>query len=140
MGRNKFVLNPITGKFDIVRKKPANQDLVIFYRNCNIYEDTWLFVDNSLSNKSGYRVKLEDLNFSKVCVSNEKTTDFDIELYEHDGNLNNLVLLDTISITGPTQEVLLSQTLNVDKQLAARIVNISGVRPKNIKAEFLLEG
>jgi len=141
MGSLKIKLNPFTGRFDLVNKKAKNaSDTVVFYRNCNVYEDTWLNVNSTVSNQNGSKVKSEDLQISKVCIRNKRNISFDVELYEHDGGLVNSSLLTTLNVTSNDDSFAPNLAITEGKQLAARVVNFSTDRPAQIKVEVLIEG
>lgn len=136
---NKIALNYFTGEFDFVRKNTKDQ-LISLYRDCNVYEDTWLYNQQTPSNLAGFPLKLSRPSIIEICVQNNKTTQFDVEIYEHDGNLLNLTLLDTLNVSTNNDSFPVSLSSTKGKQIAARVVNVVGDRPMNLNVEILVEG
>lgn len=109
-----------------------------FGRASNVNNGTWLQCEGVPSNKSGRWVYINNAVITRVFVSNENVTTFDLSVYSHDGNSVNLTLLGTVTVSaarGDSFEV--SFSVPVDKQLALRVTSGSA---RNVVAGLELQG
>lgn len=109
-----------------------------FGRASNVNSGTWLQCESVPSNKSGRYVYINNAVIEKIFIANETTSTFDIEIYSHDGNEVNLLLLYTASVVSSTGGVVsVGVSVPTGKQLALRLSNGSG---KNIVCGLELSG
>jgi len=114
---------------DILDGSVEQQDLSFkereykFGRSGNNSSNTWLKTSgNKLSNRSGYGLDLVNPIITEITCTSRDTETYDIQIWEHDGNLNNDVLLGTVNIVGnSTQTFAVNFAATQGKQLAARI-------------------
>lgn len=109
-----------------------------FGRASNVNNGTWLNVEGVPSNKAGRWVYINDAIVTKVFVSNEQLTTFDLDVYSHDGDGINLTLLGTISVVNSRGDSFdVNFPVATDKQLALRLSSGSA---RNIVAGLELQG
>ena len=109
-----------------------------FGRASNVNSGTWLNVEGVPSNKAGRWVYINDATVTKVFVSNEQTTSFDLSVYSHDGDEVNLTLLGTVSVVSSTGDSFdVNYPVATDKQIAVKVSSGSG---RNMVAGLELQG
>lgn len=109
-----------------------------FGRASNVNSGTWLNCEGVPSNKAGRWVYISNAVVTRVFVSNEQQTTFDVSVYYHDGNEINLTLLGTVSVInlyGDSFDV--NFPVPTDKQLALRVTSGSA---RNVVAGLELQG
>jgi len=112
-----------------------------FGKNGNITNGSYLNCEGVPSNISGRYVYISNAIITRVFISVQLATTFDIELYSHDGNETNLTLLGSVTVGSPNPSTGGELTVNIpvssQKQLALRIRNGSC---KNAVAGLELQG
>jgi hypothetical protein len=109
-----------------------------FGRASNVNSNTWLNCEGVPSNKSGRWVYITNAVVTRVFVSNEQQTTFDISVYYHDGNEINLTLLGTVSVVNLYGDSFsVNFPVPADKQLALRVTSGSA---RNVVAGLELQG
>jgi len=109
-----------------------------FGRSGNIPSNTWLNNEGVPSNKAGRYVYINNAEISRVFVSNEKVSTFDVEVFSHDGNEVNLTSLGTVSVVADRGDAFtVSWAVATDKQLA---IKVSSGSAKNLIAGLELKG
>jgi hypothetical protein len=102
-----------------------------------VTSNTWLWNESVPSNKSGRTIFLSNATLERVFVSNEQTSSFNLEIYEHDGVTYTLLTTVSLLAARSTSVDVGSIPLTTGKELAMRLVMGSG---KNITAGVLLLG
>jgi len=102
-----------------------------FGRSGSISANTWLRrPGNPPSNKTGINIGLTDPFLTKITVASQDLDTYDIEVWQHDGDEINSVLITTVSIVASRKEVFtLNVALTEDKQMAIKLVNGSAKNP-----------
>lgn len=102
-----------------------------------IPSNTWLLNEGVPSNKSGRTIFLHNAEIVEFFVSNELPNTFDVELWEHNGVIYNL--LTTISLTAQRTktEGVTGVSPTYGYELATKVVNGSA---KNITCGILMVG
>lgn len=112
-----------------------------FGKGGNITNGSYLNCEGVPSNISGRYVYISNAIITRVFISVQLATTFDIELYSHDGNETNLTLLGSVTVGSPTPSTGGELTINLPvatkKQLAFKITNGSC---KNAVAGLELQG
>lgn len=109
-----------------------------FGRSSNVNSGTWLNCEGVPSNKAGRWVYIENAVVTRIFVSNETLSSFDVSVYYHDGNEVNLTLLGSVSVVSSYgNSFVVSFAVPTDKQLALRVTSGSA---RNIVAGLELQG
>lgn len=111
-----------------------------FGRSGNVPANSWLASEGIPSNKVGIPFGLSNGTLEGIWVGGEDIDTYDIEVYEHEGDEVNIILIDTVSVVTSrtaTFVIVSPQSLTKDRQLAVRVVNGSG---KNIKVYLDVKG
>lgn len=109
-----------------------------FGRASNVNTGTWLNVEGVPSNKAGRWVYINNAVITKVFVSNETLTSFDLEIYSHDGDEINLTLLGSVSLINKRGDAFtVNFPVSTNKQLAIKMASGSG---RNLVAGLELQG
>lgn len=112
-----------------------------FGRNGNVSSGTWLRRPGNVpSNRAGITVPIDNPVIKEVSCSNRNIDNYSLDIYEHDGNLVNLVLLGTISVVaarGGTFSVNFPTTRG--KQIAIRLAPGSG-NVRDLGADIVIVG
>jgi hypothetical protein len=112
-----------------------------FGRAGNLSSNTWLRRPGNVpSNRAGVTIPISNPIITKISCSNRNIETYDIEVYEHDGDEINLVLLTTQTVTaarGATFNVSVSATEG--KQLAVRLGSSVGI-VRDLGADIVLKG
>ena len=109
-----------------------------FGRASNVNAGTWLQCETVPSNKSGRYVYINNAVITRVFVSNENVSTFDVSVYYHDGDSINLTLLGTVSIVSARgDEFTVSWSVPSGKQLA---IQLSSGSARNMVAGLELQG
>ena len=89
---------------------------------------TWLLNNGVPSNKSGLPFGLIGGQGKEVTIASSSLSTFELGIYEHDGDENNLTLLDTLSFTNTARTQVFTTTFSITqgKQLATRVLTGSG--------------
>lgn len=113
-----------------------------FGRSGNLSQNTWLRrVGNIPSNRTGVTLNIISPVVTKVAVSNRETETFDVEVYEHEGDSDNLTLLGTVSIvndTGGQFDVNFPATQG--RQLAVRLGSTSTGNVRDLGVDLIVTG
>lgn len=109
-----------------------------FGRASNVNTNTWLNCEGVPSNKAGRWVYINNATVTRVFVSNEQQTTFEISVYYHDGNETNLTLLGSVTVNNAFGDSFnVNFPVPVDKQLALRVTTGSA---RNVVAGLELRG
>jgi hypothetical protein len=106
-------------------------------RSGTVTANTWLLNESVPSNKSGRTIFLTTATLEEVFVSNEQSSTFDLEIYEHDGTTFTLLTTQSLVASRSGSFTIASIVLTPGKELAIKLVNGSG---KNVTAGVLLNG
>jgi len=109
-----------------------------FGKSSNVNNGTWLLCESVPCNKAGRFVYISSAVITRVFVSSETITTFDISIYEHEGNSVNLTLLGTVSIINKRgDDFVVNIPITTKRQLALRVTSGSA---KNVVAGLELQG
>jgi len=109
-----------------------------FGKASNVNNGSWLQCETVPSNKAGRYVYINNAVVTRVFISSETISTYDIEVYSHEGDSVNLTLLGTVSIVAVRgDEFSVSWSVTTGTQLALKLVNGSG---KNLVAGLELQG
>jgi len=105
----------------------------------------WLRNNDVLSNKTGIPFRLPNGVLTNIWVGNKDITTFDVTIYHHLGDEVALTPLITVSIVSSridTFDVSDFGIVNIPQnvQLAARITDTSGQKPKEVEVFLTIEG
>lgn len=93
-----------------------------FGRSGKLPANTWLSCETVPSNKAGRYVYIANAVVTKIFVSNEKISTFDVKLYYHYGDEVGLTLLGTVSIVAARgDDFTVNYAVPTGSQLAIRI-------------------
>ena len=100
---------------------------------------TWFDHENVPSNVVGIPIPI-DGTLGVVAVDNENSVSYDVEIYEHSGNLQSQTLLHTVTVATKSKvDEGLSAAVTKGKQLAAKVKDTSANAPKNPKITLVLK-
>ena len=109
-----------------------------FGKGGNVNSGAYLYCEGVPSNVSGRYVYINSATVTRVFISVQNASTFDIEVFHHDGNEVNLTSLGTVSVVSSTGgEFSVSWSVPSQKQIAMRIVNGSA---KNAVGGLELQG
>lgn len=122
---------------------PEGPPLVDWYfnRNGDVSAGTFFQFATNPSNILGALVYFDLAQMTRFFITNENTSTFDIEIYDHDGAGVNLTLRQTISVVSSKSfEVFTDKKFNLYKQIAIKLstgtlknpvvgVEMSGLEP-----------
>lgn len=112
-----------------------------FGRSGNVSGNTWLRRPGNVpSNRAGVTIPINNPVISEVSCSNRNIDTYTLEIWEHEGNLTNDVLLGTITVTsarGGTFPVNFTSTKG--KQIAVRLQGGSG-SVRDLGADIVIKG
>ena len=111
-----------------------------FGRSGNVSNNTWLLRVGSVpSNKTGVNVGLYNAELMQVSTGSEELDTYDLEIWQHDGNFTNPILITTVSVTASRKEVfnITGASLTINKHIAIKLVNGSA---KNIGVDLQITG
>jgi len=109
-----------------------------FGKGGSIATNTYLLCEGVPSNISGRYVYVASATITKVFVSVQIASTFDLEVFHHDGNEVNMTSLGTVSVVASTGgEFVVSWAIPTQKQIAMRVINGTA---KNAVAGLQLEG
>ena len=109
-----------------------------FGKGGNLSNGAYLECEGVPSNISGRYVYINDAIVTRVFISVQIASTFDIEVFHHDGNELNITSLGTVSLVASTGgEFTVNWSVPTSKQLAMRIINGSA---KNAVGGLELQG
>lgn len=109
-----------------------------FGKSGNNTAGTWLQCETVPSNVTGRYVYINTPIVKRVFVGNELVGTYSIQVWQHDGNLTNAVLLGTVTVTSAlTGDFVVNYPTSRGKYLGLKISNGS---VKNIVAGLELSG
>ena len=131
--------NPFTGTLDLVDTSKSQS--IAWNRSGNVPKNTWLLNEEVPSNKCGVVVSMIESTVKKVVTSNEDPSIITLELYTHDGDGINLVLLGTVTtLAQRTNSFDVSMSVPAGKQVAIKTANTPGNTGKNLVVSAIVEG
>lgn len=112
-----------------------------FGRNGSVSAGTWLRRPGNVpSNRAGVTIPIENPIIREVSCSNRNIDTYTLEIYEHEGNLVNDVLLGSVTVTGArggTFSVNFAATKG--KQIAVRLAS-GGGSVRDLGADIVIKG
>lgn len=109
-----------------------------FGKGGNVANNAYLECEGVPSNISGRYVYINNAKVTRVFISVQNASTFDIEVFHHDGNETNLTSVGSVSVVASTGgEFGVNWSIPTGKQLAMRIVNGSA---KNAVGGLELQG
>lgn len=112
-----------------------------FGRSGSVSAGTWLRRPGNVpSNRAGVTIPIDNPIVSELSCSNRNIDTYTLEIWEHEGNLTNDVLLGTITVTsarGGTFSVNFPTTKG--KQLAVRLAS-GGGSVRDLGADIVIKG
>ena len=77
-----------------------------FGRGSNVNAGTWLYRPGQVpSNKTGVNFSYTNGSLDVISVGTDDTDTYTLEVYQHEGNLVNPVLIATVSVTAQTRAI-----------------------------------
>lgn len=105
---------------------------------------TWLRRPGNIeSNRTGIPIMVTDPVISRIACGTENVSNYDVTIYEHDGNSINLTTLTTVSVTtsdGRFKIFDVSVSATEGKQLAVRVTANSSGNPTNLGVDIVIKG
>lgn len=112
-----------------------------FGRSGNVSGNTWLRRPGNVpSNRAGVTIPIDNPVVSEVSCSNRNVDSYTLEIWEHEGNLTNDVLLGTVSVTSARGGVFtVSFPSTKGKQLAVRLAS-GGGSVRDLGVDVVIKG
>lgn len=114
-----------------------------FGRQGTLPTGTYLYRPGGVtSSTSGINVGLYNASLDTITITTSTTNAFTLEIIQHDGNLTNLTLIDTVVLAGGSLSYVVSsgQALTRNKQLAVRVSATSPNSGKDLGVDLQLKG
>jgi len=111
-----------------------------FGREGLVTSGTWLKRPGNVpSNRAGVTVNIDNPRIVAVACANRNVDTYNVSVYEHDGNQDNLTLLTTVNIVSDSSAIfLIDITCTKGRQLAVRLTGGANVR--DIGVDLTLKG
>jgi len=112
-----------------------------FGRSGRVGGGTWLRRPGNVpSNRAGVTIPINNPIVSEVSCSNRNTDTYVLEIWEHEGNLTNSVLLGTVTVTNSRGGVYsVNFPTSKGKQLAIRLASGGGF-VRDLGADVVVKG
>jgi len=118
---------------------PGNASASFLFTRKNPKQGSWLDDGGIPSNKTGIPFGLLNGELQSIWVGSSDLRQYDIEVWHHEGNLVNAMLLTTVTVLNTNRISPFSALdyglvlIPVNVQLASRLVNVVGSAPNNLK-------
>lgn len=137
-GVMKFKDTDVTTEKSLLELVSSASPGFVFGRSGNTPSNTWLNNEGVPSNAVGIPILVNNPELTAIIATNENTSTFTVEVYEHDGT--TFTLIDSLTVTSARKNSKILTTpaaLTTEKELA---VKISSGSAKNVKVVCLLAG
>lgn len=113
-----------------------------FGRSGSLNNNTWLRRPGNVpSNRAGVTVSINNPVVVGVSCANRNVETYDVEIYEHEGNSNNLTLLGTVTVSGATsQSFAVNFVATQGRQLAVRLGDTFSGNVRDLGVDLTLIG
>jgi hypothetical protein len=113
-----------------------------FGRSGSLSQNTWLRrIGDIPSNRTGVTINVVNPVVTRVAVSNRNNETFDVEIYEHDGDSDNLTLLGTVNVVNDTGgQFNVNFPATEGRQLAVRLGSTSTGSVRDLGVDLIVKG
>jgi hypothetical protein len=113
-----------------------------FGRNGLVVVGTWLRRPGNVpSNRAGVTIPFSGGAISNIACSNQNIDTYTLGIYEHDGDLVNLSLLTTVTVTSARGDnFVLNVPVTQNKQIAVRLESSTFSSVRDLGVDIIIRG